>query len=163
MTARPVLHLLCGKAASGKSTLARRLAEGPATLMISEDFWLSRLYAGQQDTIEQYIRNSRRLREVMGPHIESLLKAGLSIVLDFPANTPVIRRWMRGLAEAANADHRLHFLDVSDEECKARLHQRNEGGTHDFTVSDAEFEEITRYFVPPSADEGLTIVNHQAS
>src|SRR6516165_1079477 len=34
---QPTLYLLCGKVAAGKSTLARRLAERPATLLISED------------------------------------------------------------------------------------------------------------------------------
>lgn len=160
MTPPPVLHLLCGKAASGKSTLARRLAEGPSTVLISEDFWLSRLYKDEQKTIADYIRNSRRLREVMGPHVTALLKAGLSIVLDFPANTPAIRSWMRGLADTAGVEHRLHFLAASDEECKGRLRKRNEDGSHEFTVSDAEFDEITRYFVPPAASEGLTIVKY---
>jgi predicted kinase len=158
MTTRPVLHLLCGKAASGKSTLARRLAEAPSTVLISEDDWLSRLYKDQQKTIADYIRNSRRLREVMGPHVEALLKAGLSIVLDFPANTPSVRGWMRGLAEAAGVEHRLYFLDASDEVCKARLRRRNEDGSHEFAVSDAEYDEITRYFVPPSDSEGLHLV-----
>jgi hypothetical protein len=35
------------------------------------------------------------------------------------------------------------------------LRQRNAAGTHEFTVSDAEFDEITGYLVPPSADEGF--------
>ena len=51
--------------------------------------------------------------------------------------------------------HRLHFLDLPDAVCKARLRQRNAAGTHQFTVSDAEFDEITGYLVPPSADEGF--------
>jgi predicted kinase len=161
MAPRPVLHLICGKAAAGKSSLARRLADASATVVISEDVWLSRLYRDEQKTIEDYIRNSRRLREVMGPHVEALLKAGLSVVLDFPANTPAIRRWMRGLADAAATEHRLHFLDVSDDVCKARLRRRNEDGTHEFTVSDAAFDEITRYFVPPAPSEGLNIVAHE--
>jgi predicted kinase len=162
MISRPVLHLLCGKAASGKSTLARQLGHAPATVVISEDFWLARLYKGEQNTFEDYIRNSRRLREVIGPHVEILLRAGLSIVLDFPANTPAIRKWMRGLAETAGADHCLHFVDASDAVCKERLHRRNQDGSHDFTVTDAEFDEITTYFVSPTAEEGLHIVLHDA-
>ena len=149
------LHMICGKAAAGKSTLARRLAAAPATILISEDVWLSTLYRDEQRTIAEYARNARRLREVMGGHIEALLRAGLSVVLDFPANTVANRQWMRGLFEKAGAAHRLHFLDVTDAVCKARLRQRNALGTHAFTVSDAEFDEITSYFVPPSAAEGF--------
>jgi predicted kinase len=158
MDGTPTLHMICGKAAAGKSTLAARLAERSGTILISEDAWLSRLYPDEQKTVADYIRNSRRLRQAIEGHIVALLRAGLSVVLDFPANTPATRRWMRGLCESAGVVHRLHFLDVSDGECKARLRVRNEAGTHAFTVSDAEFDEITSYFVPPAADEGLTTV-----
>jgi predicted kinase len=159
----PTLHMICGKIAAGKSTLARRLADAPATILISEDVWLATLYCDEQRTVAEYARNARRLREVMGGHIEDLLRAGLSVVLDFPANTVANRQWMRGLFEKAGAAHRLHVIDVPDAVCKARLLQRNAAGTHEFTVSDAEFDEITGYLVPPSADEGFeTIVYRDA-
>jgi predicted kinase len=149
--------MICGKIAAGKSTLARRLADAPATILIGEDVWLATLYPNEQQTVADYARNSRRLREVMGGHVEALLRAGLSVVLDFPANTVANRQWMRGLFEKAGARHRLHFIDVPDAVCKTRLRQRNADGTHQFTVSDAEFDEITGHLVPPSADEGFEL------
>ncbi len=151
----PTLHMICGKIAAGKSTLARRLADAAATILIGEDVWLSTLYPDEQRTVAEYARNSRRLRVVMGGHIEALLRAGLSVVLDFPANTVANRQWMRSIFEKAGAAHRLHFIDLPDAVCKARLRQRNVAGTHQFTVTDAEFDEITGYLVPPSADEGF--------
>jgi predicted kinase len=154
----PTLHMICGKIAAGKSTLARHLADAPATILICEDVWLATLYPNEQQTVADYARNSRRLREVMGGHIEALLRAGLSVVLDFPANTVANRQWMRGLFEKAGAGHRLHFIDAPDAVCKTRLRQRNAAGTHEFTVSGAEFDEITGYLVPPSADEGFELI-----
>lgn len=150
--------MICGKIAAGKSTLATTLAAHPHTIRISEDAWLACLFKDEQKTIEDYVRNSRRLREAMGDHVVELLRAGLSVVLDFPANTPASRQWMRGLFERAGADHRLHFLDVPDEVCKARLRARNAAGTHSFNASDAEFDLFTSYFVPPSATEGFEVV-----
>jgi predicted kinase len=156
--------MICGKAAAGKSTLAARLADAPGTILISEDAWTSRLFKPEMQTIADYARYSRRLREAMGPHIQALLKAGLSVVLDFPANTLANRQWMRSLFEGAGAAHRLHFLDVTDDICKQRLRRRNASGTHEFTVSDAEFDEITSYFVAPIAAEGFeTTVYRDAS
>ena len=43
MTDRPMLHLLCGKAGAGKSTLAARLAAAPHTLSLSQDHWTATL------------------------------------------------------------------------------------------------------------------------
>jgi predicted kinase len=154
-TPKPVLHMICGKIAAGKSTLARRLADAPATLLISEDFWMSRLYKPELHTIEDYGKYSRRLREAMGAHVVALLRAGLSIVLDFPANTVANRQWMRDIFEAAGAAHRLHVLEVADAVCKARLQRRNAEGTHEYVVSEAEFDLFTAYYVPPSPAEGF--------
>jgi predicted kinase len=155
--------MICGKVAAGKSTLAARLAESPGTILISEDHWTSRLFKDELKTIADYARYSRRLHEAMGPHIVALLKAGLSVVLDFPANTPANRQWMRSLFEAAGAADRLHFLDVADDVCRQRLRRRNAGGRHEFTVSDAEFDEITSYFVAPTADEAFEIMVYRVA
>ena len=156
----PTLHLLCGKIAAGKSTLARRLAARPATLLISEDHWTSTLFAGDLRTIDDYTRYSARLRAAMGPHVVALLRQGLSVVLDFPANTVGQRTWMRSLIAEAKVAHELHLLDVPDAVCKERLRGRNEGGEHPFQVNDAEYDQFTRYFVPPGADEGFNVVVH---
>lgn len=156
------LHLICGKIAAGKSTLAAGLASRPGTIRIAEDDWLATLYRDEQKTLEDYVRNSRRLRAVMGDHIVALLRAGLSVVLDFPANTPASRLWMRGLFERAGVGHRLHFLDLPDDVCKARLRARNAAGTHAFNASDAEFDLFTSYFVPPAAEEGFEIEIYRA-
>lgn len=155
--ARPVLHMVCGKIAAGKSTLTARLGAEPKTVLISEDHWLARLYGDEIRTIPDYVRLAGRLRAAMGPHVEALLRAGVSVALDFPANTLANRQWMRGLFERAAADHCLHFLDVPSAVCKARLRARNAAGTHDFAASDAEFDVIASHFVAPSADEGFKV------
>lgn len=157
----PTLYLLCGKIAAGKSTLARQLASRPATLLVSEDHWTSTLYADELKTIEDYVRLSARLRAAMTPHIVDILHQGLSIVLDFPANTARQRSWMRSLIDAAKVPHELHYLDLPDELCRQRLRRRNAGGGHQFQVSDAEYEQFTAHFVPPGAEEGFNVVVHK--
>lgn len=154
----PILHLVCGKIASGKSTLSHRLAAGPRTVLIAEDEWLSRLYPGEITVLQDYIRRAGMLRDIMKGHVEQLLRAGNSVVLDFPANTPNTRLWMREIIRNTGVVHSLHYLNVCDAECKERLHQRNGDGSHQFTISDAEFDAITGYFVPPSPDEGFNVI-----
>lgn len=160
IVASPVLHLFCGKIAAGKSTLARRLASAPGGLLLSEDDWLSRLYPDEIRSVADYARCSDRLRSALGDHLQALLGAGHSVVLDFPANTVPVRRWMRGLFEGAGADHTLHFLDAPDALCKARLRERNRIGGHAFAPGKADYDRITRHFVPPAPDEGFNLVIH---
>jgi predicted kinase len=156
----PTLYLLCGKIAAGKSTLARCLATRPATLLIVEDHWTSNLFSGDLRTIDDYGRCSARLRAAMGPHIVGILQQGLSIVLDFPANTVSNRSWMRSLITQSNAAHELHLLDVPDTVCKQRLRGRNASGEHPFQVSEEEYDLFTSYFVPPGPNEGFNVVVH---
>ena len=154
----PTLHLVCGKIASGKSTLTARLAAAPHTVRISEDSLLAQLYPGQIASLADYAACAARLRAAIAPLALQMLQAGASVVLDFPANTPASRAWMRDLFQQAGVPHVLHYLDVPDEECKARLRQRNASGLHPFSTSDAEFDAITRHFVPPSEAEGFHVV-----
>ena len=154
----PTMHLVCGKIASGKSTLSVRLASAAQTVRISEDSLLAQLYPGQIASLADYLACAARLRAAIAPLCLQMLQAGASVVLDFPANTPASRAWMRELFQQAGTQHVLHYLDVSDEECKARLRKRNASGLHPFSTSDADFDAITRHFVPPSAAEGFHVV-----
>jgi predicted kinase len=127
---------------------------------MSEDHWTSSLFAGDLRTIDDYGRFSARLRAAMGPHIVDILRQGLSIVLDFPANTVSNRNWMRSSISEANVAHELHLLDVPDTICRQRLRERNQGGKHPFQVTEAEYDLFTSYFVPPGAGEGFNVVVH---
>ncbi|WP_346833880.1 ATP-binding protein [Pseudomonas koreensis] len=157
----PTLHLMCGKIASGKSTLAKSLAEEHRALVLSEDQWLSRLYPEQIKSVADYLRCARQIRGVLGPLVIDVLSAGVSVVLDFPANTVADRQWLRGLADTAKVPHCLHYLEVDDDTCRVRLHARNALAEHEFAASDAEFDLITRYFQEPDVGEGLEIVMHR--
>jgi predicted kinase len=159
---RATLHMMCGKIAAGKSTLSAKLATLPQTVKIGEDQWISHLYPGIASTAD-YFRHSERLRGVLAPHVVGLLLAGVSVVLDFHANTVRSRSWMRALFEEAKADHRLHFLDVPDEVCRARLHARNAAATDPYTADDAVFDEILRHFVPPHPSENFNVIRYGGS
>ena len=155
------LHLLVGKISAGKSTLASKLGRSPATVVISEDEWLATLFGEEMHSVSDYVRFSSRLRLAMEPHLISLLQSDISVVLDFAANTVDARAWMREVFEKADCDHRLHFLDVPDDVCRARLCRRNAVGDHPFTVSDEQFDFITGHFVAPSAEERFQVITYR--
>jgi predicted kinase len=154
------LHLLCGKIAAGKSTLADVLAAAPGCVRLDEDTLMATLYPGEIATLEDYSVRTLRLEAAIGPHVAALLRAGLDVVMDFHANTRRRRAWMRGLVEASGCEHRLHVLDVTDAVCLERLHARNAAGTHRYAVTDEEFHAFTRYYDPPEDDEGFRLVRH---
>ncbi len=153
-----ILHLFCGKIAAGKSTRAARLAEAPGTVLLSEDHFLSTLFPSEIVEIEDYRERSARLERALGPHIASVLAAGVNVVLDFQANTRRRRQWMKDILGRSNADHVLHLLDVPDEVCKARLRERNAAGSHAYRTSDEQYDRMMSHFEAPREDEGFRIV-----
>ncbi|MCR9237852.1 MAG: ATP-binding protein [Alphaproteobacteria bacterium] len=158
----PTLHMLCGKIAAGKSTLAAKLGRAEGTVTLSEDMWLSQLFADQISSPADYVRCSAKLRDAMGPHVVALLNAGVSVVLDFPANTFENRSWMRSLLDQTQADHALHVLNPPDAVCLERLHKRNAAQDHPFAATEKQFEMFSKHFVLPSAKEAFKIVEHSA-
>lgn len=154
------LHMLCGKIAAGKSTLARKLGSLDGTVLVCEDAWLNALYRDEMSSVSDYVRCASKLRDIMGPHISSLLNAGVSVVLDFPANTVEQRDWMRGILETTSASHQLHVLDASDALCLARLRERNAGGEHPFAVTEGQFHRISKHYAAPTPEEGFNLVMH---
>jgi predicted kinase len=153
-----VLHMVCGKIASGKSTLTARLGDAPRTVLVSEDKWMACLYPNEIHTLTDYASRAARMRMVLTEHIQALLVAGISVVLDFPFNTASTRAWGYSLFQAIDCEHRLHYLDVSDEICKSRLMARNVSGEHPFQTSEEQYVQISRYFVPPELSEGFHII-----
>jgi predicted kinase len=156
----PTLYLLCGKIASGKSTLAARLADRPATILVSQDRLMAKLYPDEVRTIEDYSRISPRLRNAMGEHFASVLRGGVSIVLDWPANTVRVRSWMRAIVEASGADHELHILNAPESERRTRLIARNASGQHEYVVDAETLESFDRYFEEPTVAEVFNIIRH---
>jgi len=158
------LHFICGKAASGKTTLARKLAAEHAAALFCEDEWLT-LLGAEIVTLADYARQATRLRAALAPHATELLRLGTSIVLDFAGNTAKDRAWARTIFEAAGADHRLHVIEASDALCRARLRLRNATkpeGLYYGEVSEALFEAVTRHFAPPSDEEKFLVVRYRA-
>jgi hypothetical protein len=69
-----------------------------------------------------------------------------------------MRKWFRELLESSGAPHVLHYLERSDDICKAQLKIRNSALPPEgrFTTK-AEFDAITAYLQPPVPDEHFNV------
>lgn len=156
------LQFIAGRAGSGKTTLARRLAVAEPAVVLCEDEWMSKLVE-PIDNLEKYLSAARRIRSVIAPLTVDLLRLGTSVVFDFAGNTVRERAWVRSIFEAADAEHALHVLDVDEPTCRLRVRQRNEVRPHGVffgVVSDEQLAEVNRFFQPPHQDERFRLVAH---
>lgn len=158
---KSVLHFISGKLGSGKTTLAKHIANENHAIFISEDIWLEKLFPKMINSFQDYLLYSRRLREMIAVHVIQLLNHGISVVFDFAGNVPQERQWVRSIIDQAHSSHILHYIVASDDICKSQYKMRNlnlpEGSK---VVTDEEFDAINKYFTPPTEAEGFNIKFH---
>lgn len=135
--------------------------ERSLTRTLELDCILERLFPGEIVVIPSSVTYSARIRDALAPHICSLRSMGISVVLDFPANTRNQRSWLYQLCLKSGAEHELHFIDAPDDVRKRQLGERSKGlpaGAR--WTTDADCDAITAYFDPPAADERFNVIQH---
>lgn len=114
------LLLTCGLPGSGKTTLARRLAEQRGALRLTQDEWLWALGASPWD---DDVRDKVDLQ--LWRLAQDALRLGVSVVLDFGLWARSERDEMRAAARALGVGVELHYLDVPVDEMWRRIDARN--------------------------------------
>ena len=68
-------------------------------MLLVQDEWLDTLFPGLIVNVASYLEYAGRINKMVGPHAAAMLSKGLSVVLDFPANTRNQRAWFRGILD----------------------------------------------------------------
>jgi len=158
------LIFFCGKMGSGKTTMSREIAKTEKAVLLSEDKWLQTLYPNEINDFVGYAKYSSRLKQILQPHIESLLNAGVSVVLDFPGNTRAQRAWFKEIISACQIEHKLIYIEASDKLCLTQIHLRQQSEPERAKFDTEEmFKKVTKYFEAPTQSEGFNIEVTQRS
>ncbi len=145
------LVLICGLPASGKSTLARRLAPSISAIRLDKDEWATRLGA---DLWDQAFR--MRLEAQLWILAQDLLARGQSVILEWGHWARVERDEKRLGARALGVAVELHYLDAPLERLIERAERRNSSGAWTASpITRAHFEEWATIFQPPDEEEML--------
>lgn len=139
---------------AGKSTASKALAAKENAVLVSEDEYLSLLYPDQITTFDDYREYSTRLKPLIFALVTNILQAGANVVMDFPANTPIQRKWFVEIAAAAKAASKLIYLKTSDELCLEQIAKRRIEQPDRAAFDTAEvFAEVNRFFQEPADGE----------
>ncbi len=143
---------------AGKSTMARDLADAPETVLISEDEWLSAIFPEEINSFDDYLKYSSRLKPLLNSHVNNLLNSGVSVVMDFPANTKTQRQWFKDIVSDNNIPYKLMHLDVDDQLCLEQIEKRRKSHPERARFDTEEiFYQVTEHFQPPLMEEGFNI------
>ena len=158
MSSKGLLTFFCGKMGAGKSTMSQDIAKQTGAILLSEDEWLAAIYPDEIQDFNDYIKYSARVKPVMKTHVQELLGSGISVVMDFPGNTPEQRLWFKEIFSGQGFPHKLIYLNVGDELCLKQIGYRRESSPERKNFDTEEvFHQVTSHFQPPADEEGFSI------
>ena len=140
------LVLLCGLPASGKTTLARELADAYGAVRLNPDEWELALGVDPFDQVFQV-----RLEGAFWELTQRLLVLGTSVVLEWGFWARSERDEKREAARRLGVAVELRFLDAPYEELVGRVVARHAAGG--IAIEESHMESYRRVFEPPTDEE----------
>ena len=145
------LVLICGLPASGKTTLARKLASTIPAIRLDKDHWTTQLGRDVWDDEFRVL-----LEAQLWALTQELLAHGQSVILEWGHWARVERDEKRVGARALGVGVELHYIDAPLDELIERARRRTASG--EWTASPmtrAHFEQWATIFQPPDEEELL--------
>jgi predicted kinase len=148
VSSRPTLHLTVGLPGVGKTTLARELEQAGDALRLTPDEWMAPLFGLRWADLGDK-RDVLEGRLIWVGH--QVVRAGVSVILDFGCWSPEERYALRAIADLAVADFKLHYLSLPEHERRQRADARWHASPQEtFALTLEDHERFHALFSPPT-------------
>jgi predicted kinase len=142
----PCLYVLCGLPGAGKTTRSKEITAATNGILLCTDDWLEAVGISLVDYPPRF-----RLEPYLRKHAEQLLRAGVSVIVEFASWSRAERDAIREVALRAGARAELHFVDAPLDELERRIRAR--GGPHSSTLAEDVLLKLGHRFERPTQDE----------
>ncbi len=150
----PVLFVMVGLPASGKSTRAQQIEEERRALRLTPDEWMIPLFNDNDANGKRNVLEGRFIWLAL-----RALRHGIDVVLDFGVWGKDERTALRALAAEVGASCKLVYLEIDeDQQRRGRDCRASEEPETTFYITDEDLDDYRRRFVPPDDAELATAV-----
>ena len=149
------VYLICGKLCCGKTTYSQKIcAENDAVLLSVDEMILTVFGQNCGAKHDEYVNNAKKY--LLNKSLE-LIDKNINVVLDWGFWTRKEREFAKDFYKSRGIDCELHYIDISDDVCKARIEKRNKAVLTDKTsayyVDENLLDKFNSIFETPSEDE----------
>jgi predicted kinase len=143
---RSKLSIICGLPGAGKTTRAIAIAKATGAVRLCPDEWLVAMGISLVDYPMRF-----RLQDHMILHGETLLRAGVSVIVEFGSWSRYERETIRQIAIHTDSATELHFVDAPLAELARRVRER--GGPDAQRLLEDVLLKFPEKFERPTTDE----------
>jgi predicted kinase len=155
----PILHLICGLPGSGKTALAKKIADATHAFRFSPDEWIKDIWGSEAEGEGNQYRDP--IEQLQWKMAKQLLQHSIDVIIEWGTWGRSEREKLRDEARAAGGKVHFYYLNVPREVLKLRILNRNQHlDRHEFHIPESKIEAFLDTcfdaFQPPTADELAT-------
>lgn len=136
---KPILHLICGLPASGKTTLAKSIAASSGAIRLCPDEWIKDIWNEKSETEGNQFRD--QIEQLQWKIGKEILQNSIDVIIEWGTWGRSEREKLRDEAKAVGAKVKFYYLEVPREILKERILKRNqEVNPYEFYISETEIE-----------------------
>ena len=152
--AKPTLYIMCGLPFSGKTTLARAIADQRGCVHLDLDTLANREGFFPEEGIDD--KQWSRLFSEAHQSLAALLSSGSSVVFDAVNYDRVGRDRLRAIAQQNGSAVYVIYTKLTIQELEQRRHANRDNRQRP-NVREKDFVELVRDFEVPAAEENLLV------
>lgn len=161
-SSNPVVHLICGPTAAGKSTYANKLTNTTGAILFSIDDWMISLFGPDLENSLDWQWISERATRCEDRIILTacaLAETGVSSILEIGLQQKSKRAEVASTIRESGCTLQTHYLDVDTVERWKRVEQRNldKGDTFSLEVTRDMFDFFEAMWESPSENELISL------
>lgn len=149
------VHLICGFAGTGKTTIARKLAVQMNAVRLTPDELMTDLY-GRGISESEYREKREKIDRLIWNLAEQIVGAGGNVILDEGFKSRESRRKAVERAQIFCDNITFHQVECDFETAKRRLRERDADAP-----DDAAFDAEAKQYEPIDADEQYDVIYYR--